>query len=289
MTDRVWTPSLWSALDHPAGILAAADRVELKVIVAAAQHGAVLAVLDRPQRRTRRRQVYYLDTPDLALARCGMIVRARRTRRPGGGGCADSMVKLRRPVPVELTGRVRRSPNLAVELDALPGRTDWAASLRRSLGPSVVAAAVTGQQRWGTLLSAEQHAFLRAHTTRVDDLLVHGPVEVTRTPAGTTGFAATMIVECWVFPDRSRLVELSTRCRTAHAGTVAARARGFLDDHGVTPAAVQTTKTRACLDYFTRRHRHPAADPRRRARDRGDPVPDPGRAELATGCLAAYP
>ena len=63
------------------------------------------------------RQVYFFDTPDLALDRQGIVVRARRVQRKGD----DSVVKLRPIVPAELPSEVRESPSFGIEVDAMPG------------------------------------------------------------------------------------------------------------------------------------------------------------------------
>ena len=46
-----------------------------------------------------------------------MVVRARRIQGKGG----DSVVKLRPVVPGQLPDSLRKSPNLVVEVDAMPG------------------------------------------------------------------------------------------------------------------------------------------------------------------------
>lgn len=254
--------TLWPTVAGQVAALDDTDRVEFKVIVAARHRDEVLCGLNVDRRRSQTRQVYFLDTPELALIRCGVVVRARRTHR-GRAASGDSVVKLRRTVgleqPVDLPKRMRRSPNLTVELDALPGSSVWSAALKRRLPPSAVRAAVDGRRRLRTLLSAEQRAFLLAHTPGaepdggafdLDQLMIHGPVRVVRMPAASTGFGARTVVENWVYPDGSHLLELSVKCRASRARRVAARARGFLAKHGITPAAQQPTKTQASLDYF---------------------------------------
>jgi hypothetical protein len=70
------------------------------------------------------RQVYLFDTPDLALDRHGLVVQARRVLGRGD----DSVVKLRPVVPDELSDRLRRSPQMVVEVDVMPG--GWVCSGR---------------------------------------------------------------------------------------------------------------------------------------------------------------
>jgi hypothetical protein len=60
------------------------------------------------------RQVYFFDTPGLALNDKGVVVRARRVQGKGD----DSVVKLRPVVPAELSKKLRRTPGFGVEVDA---------------------------------------------------------------------------------------------------------------------------------------------------------------------------
>jgi hypothetical protein len=56
----------------------------------------------------------------------------------------------------------------------------------------------------------------------------------------------------WLYPDGSRILELSTRCDTAEAFQVAAEARAFLAEHGVELSGEQQTKTHTALEFFSR-------------------------------------
>ncbi|MGI9001744.1 MAG: hypothetical protein ACR2GH_08745 [Pseudonocardia sp.] len=242
---------LWPAVAGAGAMARDVDQVELKVIVPVGHHVAMASVLGVDRLEAQIRRVYYLDTSDLALSRRGLVVRARKIR----GGVDDLVVKLRRVVPVELPAKTRRSPNLTVEIDALPGSSIWSASLRRSLKPSMVGAAVTGRRPLRTLFSTEQRAFYRAHADNgmdIDKLRVHGPVDVARAQVRTAGFGNKMIVESWVYPDGSRLLELSAKCRPARAERIAAEARSFLNERGVVLTDPQRTKTHVSLEYFTR-------------------------------------
>ena len=61
--------------------------------------------------------MFFFDTPDLALDKVGLVVRARRM----AGGRADKVIKLRPVEPDKLSRDLRRSPGFGVEVDALPG------------------------------------------------------------------------------------------------------------------------------------------------------------------------
>ena len=61
-----------------------------------------------------------------------------------------------------------------------------------------------------------------------------------------------MVAEMWLYPDNSRILELSTKCAPSEAFDTAAQARAFLTERGVDLDAPQETKTRKALNYFSR-------------------------------------
>lgn len=226
------------------GAVGRAGRVELKIIVPDGCYRTLLETLQGP---ARARTVYYLDTADLGLAQRGLVVRART------GGRVDSVVKLRGPEPDELEREARRFPNLTVEVDALPEHSWWTTAVAQDLRPSAVRAAVRGRSPLRTLLSGEQRRFLRVHAKggpAVDELVVHGPVLVTRTAGRGPGVSGRLVLESWVYPDGSRLLEVSTKCRPDRVARVARAVGRFLADRDVDLTAPQRTKTAASLEYF---------------------------------------
>jgi hypothetical protein len=62
----------------------------------------------------------------------------------------------------------------------------------------------------------------------------------------------------WLYPDGSRIVELSTKCSIAEPFQVAAECRAFLGSKGIDTGGDQHTKTRAALDFFARELREAA-------------------------------
>jgi hypothetical protein len=66
-------------------------------------------------------------------------------------------------------------------------------------------------------------------------------------------FGRKMVAELWMYPDDSRILELSTKCAPAEAFQVAAEARAYLVEHGVNLGGEQQTKTRTALEFFSKR------------------------------------
>jgi hypothetical protein len=54
----------------------------------------------------------------------------------------------------------------------------------------------------------------------------------------------------WLYPDGSRILELSTKCAPAQMFQVIAESRAFLAGRGVDLSGEQQTKTAAALSYF---------------------------------------
>jgi hypothetical protein len=62
----------------------------------------------------------------------------------------------------------------------------------------------------------------------------------------------------WLYPDNSRILELSTKCAPSEAFDVAAETRAFLNTRGVDLGGDQETKTRKALEFFSTQLTAPA-------------------------------
>jgi hypothetical protein len=87
------------------------DSVELKLTVPEPAQLSAARGLGLDPLQAQIRQVFFFDTPDLALDAQGLVVRARRSQKKGD----DTVVKLRPVVPSELPKDVRRSPSFGAD------------------------------------------------------------------------------------------------------------------------------------------------------------------------------
>ena len=71
-----------------------------------------------------------------------------------------------------------------------------------------------------------------------------------------------IVAEMWLYPDNSRILELSTKCLPAEAFQVAAESRAFLSERGVDLGGEQETKTRKALEFFSKQLKATAAAPK---------------------------
>lgn len=229
-----------------------AFAVELKLTVSEGGQQAALEALGVDPLDTRIRQVYFFDTPELALFGAGVVVRARRIQQEPD----DAIVKLRPVVLSELPKEVRSSPAFSAELDGMPGAFVLSGTMKRKLGGDAVREVTSGARPLRRLLTEEQRALYAAHAPAglvLGDLSVLGPVFTLKVELHPAGYARPLVAETWVYPDDSRVLELSTRCMAPEAIVVAAELRAFLTGRGVDIGGEQETKTRKALEFFSRR------------------------------------
>ena len=230
----------------------AADSVELKLTVPLSDRSRAGAALGVDPLDGLIRQVFFLDTPDLALNRSGVVARARRVQQKGD----DSVVKLRPVVPAELPPELRRSPNFGVEVDAMPGGYVCSGSMKRTLGTTDVKDAVAGKQALHKLFSKEQRSLYAAHAPDgldLDNLSILGPIFVLKLKFSPKGLERKLVAELWLYPDNAMILELSTKCQPSEAFQVAAEVRSFLTQHDVDLSGDQETKTKKALEFFSER------------------------------------
>ena len=245
------------------GLLRGVDSTELKVTVPPASHRDTIQGLPIDPVESQPRQVYFFDTPDLALNRAGLVVRARRIQ----GGKGDTVIKLRPVNPADLSPDMRADASVNVEVDVLPGGYVCSASFKGRTDGAQIWDAVRGGRPLRKLFSKPQRAFYRQHAPDGIDLDALVPLGPTfclkgrfdaRMPGGSGTVDRPIVVEMWLYPDGSRILELSTKCAPAETFTVAAETRAYLAGRGVVLTGEQQTKTRTALEYFARQLAKPA-------------------------------
>jgi hypothetical protein len=232
-------------------LLEGADSVELKLTVPLADGRRTSALAVDPL-GAQIRQVYFFDTPDLALNKQGVVVRARRIQRKEH----DSVVKLRPVVPSALPRALRRSPSFGVEVDTMPDGYVCSGSMKHSLGAMDVRDAVAGTKPVRKLFSKEQRTLYEAHAPEglaLDDLSILGPIFVLKLKFVPEDYERKLVAELWLYPDSSTLLELSTKCAPDEAFEVAAATKDLLIRHGLDVTGEQEPKTKKALEFFSSR------------------------------------
>ena len=236
-------------LDEILHLLTGVASVELKVTVAEDARQSALESLDIDPLDAGLRQVTFFDTPGLALNRQGIIVRGRRIQgRPG-----DMVVKLRPVVPENVPEPMRKSRNLGLELDVMPGGFTCSASIKARLSNDKLREAFSAVRSVQSVLSREQRDLLASLTgpeLELDEIRPLGTVNVLRLGFSPAGYERRLVAELWSYPDGSRLLELSTKCAPSEAFEIAAMTRVYLAGCGIDLLAEQATKTKRAMELF---------------------------------------
>jgi hypothetical protein len=230
-------------------LLGGSDTVELKLTVPADHQRAAIRGLSLDPLDAQVRQVVFFDTPDLALDRAGVVVRARRIQgRPG-----DSVVKLRPIDPDNVDRRMRRLDGFGVEVDAIPGGFVCSGRLKAEADSDAVRKVLLGERAVRKLFTKEQRALFKSNAPEgleLDDLAVLGPIFVLKVKWQPRDHPRKVVAEMWLYPDGTRIFEISTKCLPSEAFQVAAEERVYLDQNGIDLSGEQQTKTRTALEFF---------------------------------------
>jgi hypothetical protein len=229
-----------------------ASSVELKLSVPLTGQRATLKSIGLDPVEAQPRQAFFFDTPDLALNRSGVVVRARRIQ----GGNADTVIKLRPVDPSTMDPELSRSSAFKIEVDSMPGGFVCSASFKGVCTGQEVLDVSSGAMPLRKLFSKEQRAFYDAHAPagiKMDKLIVLGPTFLLKAKHQPKAkeFDRPITVEMWLYPDGSRVLEISTKCIPKEAFQAAANFKAYLAGKGIALGADQSAKTKSSLEFFT--------------------------------------
>ena len=245
------TPLTESQLRDFFALIKGADSVELKLTVPESDHRSAIRALGIDPLNAQIRQVFFYDTPDLTLNDAGLVVRSRRVQ----GRRGDTVVKLRPVQPAELSRELRKNPSVVVEVDAMPGGFVCSASFKGVCGVDDPREVSFGNAPIKSLFSKDQRVFYKAHAPEgldLNDLVVLGPINLLKGKFTLDDFDRPMVAEMWLYPDGSRILELSTKTLPGEAWQKAAEARLALSSRGVVLTGEQQTKTKTALEFFAK-------------------------------------
>jgi hypothetical protein len=229
-----------------------ASSVELKLSVPLTGQRATLKSIGLDPVEAQPRQAFFFDTPDLALNRSGVVVRARRIQ----GGNADTVIKLRPVDPSTMDPELSRSSAFKIEVDSMPGGFVCSASFKGVCTGQEVLDVSSGAMPLRKLFSKEQRAFYDVHAPagiKMDKLIVLGPTFLLKAKHQPKAkeFDRPITVEMWLYPDGSRVLEISTKCIPKEAFQAAANFKAYLAGKGIALGADQSAKTKSSLEFFT--------------------------------------
>jgi hypothetical protein len=232
------------------GLMKQSDSIELKLTVEDSAIRSTADALGMDPLQGQIRQVVFFDTPDLTLSKAGVVVRARRIQ----GGEGDTVIKLRPVNPETLSPEVRESASVKVEVDTMPKGFVCSASMKGKTTADDVRDVILKKMKIRDLFTKSQRAFYKANAPnglKLSELSVLGPINLMKLEFDPDGLKRRFVAELWMYPDGSRILELSTKASPEDAFEVAAETRNFLKKMGLDLTAEQQPKTNRALKHFT--------------------------------------
>jgi len=223
--------------------------IELKLTIPATGHRATIKRLKLDPVEAQPRQAFFFDTPNLDLLKAGIVVRARRIQ----GGRGDTVIKQRPVDPDKVDPELLRSASFKIELDMMPGGFVCSASFKGACTNKEVLDVSAGDMPVSELFSKGQRAYYATHAPEgitLDSLVTLGPVFLLKAKHQPKDFERGVTVEMWLYPDGSRILEVSTKCLPDEAFQIAAEFKAYLARCGIPISGIQEPKTRSALEFF---------------------------------------
>ena len=231
----------------------AIQKLEFKVTVLPPEEPKVQAELRRAGVIPARRKVYFYDTPQLALFKKDLVLRARVT----DGDDDDSTVKLR-PLPLPNTSAGWMTEAVRIELDVVGRRRVPSAKLDGEPDRGEIEQVERGTLGLSKLFSKAQEALVADELpsgTSLNDLAVLGPVDARKWDLPPATFPHELSVEEWSLPDGSHFIELSFKVAPAEAQAAERAFHALLDRLDIGHDGDPDPKTPRVLEFFAERLR----------------------------------
>jgi hypothetical protein len=232
----------------------AKEQVEVKFEAQGNTSDQVLMQLTSGKEAKEKRDIYFYDTPRLALAQHHIILRSRKTTL--GDDPDDSTVKLRGDIAnnvsddwLHLEGaESKREFDMVVDKPKVPS-----ISITVAQHSGEIDDVKNGKRSVEKLFSRDQERFLRKYadgTLDWENLKPMGPVKAEiwklRQP---NGFDLNLTIERWNV-DGKLFFEISTRTNPKEADRIATHLKDFLESKGITKSDDPDTKTAFVLSHF---------------------------------------
>src|SRR5262245_56988380 len=251
---RLMMPTNQSPRDRLATETAGTQGVELKVTVSEDKEDAAAQAFGLDPASGERRRIFFFDTPDLALFKHGVVLRARDVK----GGKDDSTVKIRPVDPEKLADEWRQMKGFKIEADGVGNQLIRSASLSVEQGDNEIRAVESGVRAIEKLFSPDQERLLADMSpVRVNFGAVQllGPGHALRWDVTHEGLPYRITAEEWTLDDGQDLLEVSIKVPTAQASAASAAFDAFLRGLHLKPQGGQETKTRIALEFFVKQLR----------------------------------
>lgn len=261
LTQSSYKAGLILSLNLAAACLAIADEeVELKFVVKEAQIPEALKRFP-PDNKIEKRNIYFLETDDLAISRKGIILRLRQN--PGKKD--DSTVKLRGKEAVDLPDQEfplsDNGEESKLETDrVIGGKEARSFSITVKQRGGEVADLREGKRELKELFSDKQEKFLSKYAQGVDwrNARLLGPVKAEKWEFRSDGFPYELTAELWHLPgcEQEQMLEFSTKVDQSDAKGAERDLLELMKKKDVALSASPESKTQTVLKCLLKQPKH---------------------------------
>ena len=232
--------------------LAIAEEVELKFVVKQSEISEALRIFTQGK-QGEVRNIYFLETEEMALSRQGAILRLREEL----GKRDDSTVKIRGRGASELPDAefplVRNEKEESkLEKDKVIGGKEarsFSITVKQSKGE--IADLRKGKRKLKELFSVKQEKFLRKYVPNIDwhRLRLLGPVKTEKWKSQPDSFPHELIAELWHLPhcEEKEILEFSTKVEKSSAKSAERDLLEMMRKQDVVPSVAPESKTQSVL------------------------------------------
>jgi hypothetical protein len=232
--------------------LAIAEEVELKFVVKPSEIPDALRVFTQGK-QGEVRDVYFLETEDMALSRESIILRLREEL----GKRDDSTVKIRGRGAWELPDAEfplvkNEKEESKLEKDKVIGGEEarsFSITVKQSKGE--IADLRKGKRKLKELFSDKQERFIRKYVPNIDwhSLRLLGPVQTEKWKLKADRFSHELIAELWHLPhcEQKEILEFSTKVEKSSAKSAERDLLELMRKQEVVPSIAPEAKTRSVL------------------------------------------
>jgi hypothetical protein len=238
--------------------LAIADeRVELKFVVKAAEISEALRQFTKGK-PAEERNIYFLETGDMELARKGIILRLREA--PGKRD--DSTVKLRGKKAADLPDTEFPEGDNGEESKAekdkvIGGKQAPSFSITVKQREGEIADLHSGKRQLKQLFSDKQERFLDRYAPGVNwgNARLLGPVKTKKWEFEWNGFSHELTAELWLLPgcEQEQMLEFSTKVKESDANEAERDLLELMRKKQIPPSMFPESKTKAVLKCLLKR------------------------------------
>ncbi len=232
--------------------LAIAEEVELKFVVKRSEIPDALRTFTQG-RQGEVRNIYFLETEDMALSRKGIVLRLREEL----GKRDDSTVKIRGSGASELPDAdfpliENEKEESKLENDkVIGGREARSFSITVKQSKGEIADLHKGKRKLKELFSDKQEKFLRAFVPDINwhNLRLLGPVKTEKWKLQADSFSHELIAELWHLPQcgQKEILEFSTKVEKRSASRAERDLLELMRKRDVVPSVAPESKTQSVL------------------------------------------